>query len=100
MALSTERFLADRVKAKLARSLHEVNKMARKVEKGGHKVVRLVQGEPDFDTPNHIKKAAEAALAKGMTHYSPVEGLDEVRRVVAEKIKKDIGVSFLPKKKF
>lgn len=98
MIFTAERFLSTRATAKLARSLHEVNRMAREVEKAGHKVVRLVQGEPDFDTPAHIKKAAEAALAKGMTHYSPVEGLEEVRRVVSQKIKTDTGVSYLPDK--
>jgi aspartate aminotransferase len=96
MAFETDRFLANRVKSKLARGLHEVNRMARELEKSGHKVVRLVQGEPDFDTPSHIKKAAEEALTAGMTHYSPVEGLEEVRQVVAEKIKKDLGVSYVP----
>jgi len=98
MALETERFLASRVKAKLAKGVHDINRMARDIEKAGHKVVRLVQGEPDFDTPGHIKKAAEEALARGMTHYSPVEGLEEVRRVVAEKIKKDLGVNYIPEK--
>lgn len=98
MIFTPERFLASRATAKLARSLHEVNRMAREIEKSGHKVIRLVQGEPDFDTPTHIKQAAQAALAKGMTHYSPVEGLEEVRRVVAQKIKRDTGVSYLPDK--
>jgi aspartate/methionine/tyrosine aminotransferase len=94
MRLETERFLSNRVKAKLARGLHEVNRMAKQLEKSGHKVVRLAQGEPDFDTPAHIKRAAEQALAKGMTHYSPVEGLDEVRLAVAGKIQKDLGISY------
>ncbi len=98
MTFASEKFLATRATAKLARSLHEVNRMAREIEKAGHKVVRLVQGEPDFDTPAHIKRGAEAALAKGMTHYSPVEGLEEVRRVVAEKIKRDTGVIYSPEK--
>ncbi len=98
MALETEHFLASRVKSKLTKGLHDVNRLAREIEKAGHKVVRLVQGEPDFDTPNHIKKAAEAALAKGMTHYSPVEGLEEVRHIVAEKIKRDLGINYTPEK--
>lgn len=98
MALETEHFLASRVKSKLTKGLHDVNRLAREIEKAGYKVVRLVQGEPDFDTPNHIKKAAEAALAKGMTHYSPVEGLEEVRHIVAEKIKRDLGINYTPEK--
>jgi aspartate/methionine/tyrosine aminotransferase len=96
MAFDARRLLADRVQAKVARGVHEVNRLAKQLEKSGQKVVRLVQGEPDFDTPIHIKKAAEEALAKGMTHYSPVEGLDEVRRAVAEKVQKDLRVNYHP----
>ncbi|MDI6756169.1 MAG: pyridoxal phosphate-dependent aminotransferase [Thermodesulfobacteriota bacterium] len=98
MAVDIDRFLASRVQSKMAKGVHDINRMAKQLEKSGHKIVRLVQGEPDFDTPAHIKKAAEEALAKGMTHYSPVEGLEEVRRIVAEKIKRDIGVNYIPEK--
>ncbi|MBM4330887.1 MAG: pyridoxal phosphate-dependent aminotransferase [Deltaproteobacteria bacterium] len=98
MAVDIDRFLAKRVQSKMAKGVHDINRMAKQLEKSGHKIVRLVQGEPDFDTPAHIKKAAEEALTKGMTHYSPVEGLEEVRRIVAEKIKRDIGVNYIPEK--
>ena len=41
-------------------------------------------GEPDFDTPTHIKKAAEDALAHGMTKYTPSAGLPELREAITE----------------
>jgi len=96
MELNAKRLLAERIQGKVAKGVHDVNRMAKQLQRSGKKVVRLVQGEPDFDTPGHIKKAAEEALAKGMTHYSPVEGLDEVRQAVSEKIKKDLGVNYDP----
>jgi aspartate/methionine/tyrosine aminotransferase len=58
----------------------------------------LVQGEPDFDTPLHIKQAGMEALTQGMTHYSPVEGLDEVRQAVADKIRADLHVAYQPQR--
>lgn len=96
MALETKKFLADRVQAKVVKGIHEVNKIAKELEDSGVKVVRLIQGEPDFDTPSHIKQAAEEALAKGMTHYTPMEGLAPVQKAVADKIKTDLNVTYNP----
>ncbi len=75
-----------------------MNRIAKELEDAGHKVARLIQGEPDFDTPSHIKKAAEEALARGMTHYTPVEGFSDLRKAVAGKIKEDLHVPYDPDK--
>ncbi|MDI6642855.1 MAG: pyridoxal phosphate-dependent aminotransferase [Candidatus Hodarchaeaceae archaeon] len=58
--------------------------LAKELERQGKKIIHMEVGEPDFDTPAHIKKAAEEALARGMTKYTPSAGLPELREAVAE----------------
>lgn len=52
-------------------------------------VIRMDIGEPDFDTPRHIRDAAITALNEGFTHYTPSAGISELRKAVADKLKKD-----------
>ncbi len=61
-------------------------------------VVRLEIGEPDFDTPEHIKEAMREALRSGYTHYTSSAGLIELRQAIAEKVKRDNGISVDPEK--
>ncbi len=65
---------------------------AKEVERRGKKVYHLEIGEPDFDTPSHIKEAAAEALRRGETHYTPTLGIPELRQAVAESVKRDYGV--------
>ncbi|MBI1798450.1 MAG: pyridoxal phosphate-dependent aminotransferase [Candidatus Eisenbacteria bacterium] len=65
----------------------EVLLRARALEEKGQKIVHLEIGEPDFDTPRFIRKAAADALEEGWTHYGPSAGLPEFRRVIAEQWK-------------
>ncbi len=58
--------------------------LAKKLEREGKDIVHLEVGEPDFDTPGHIKKAAEKALTEGMTKYVPSAGIPELREAIAE----------------
>ncbi|AEC52867.1 aspartate aminotransferase [Pyrococcus sp. NA2] len=60
-------------------------------------VISLGIGEPDFDTPEHIKEYAKEALDKGLTHYGPNIGLPELREAIAEKLKKQNGIEADPK---
>ncbi len=60
-------------------------------------IISLGIGEPDFDTPEHIKEYAKEALDKGLTHYGPNAGIKELREAVAEKLKKDNGIDADPK---
>src|SRR5262249_635217 len=53
------------------------------LEAKGRSIVQLGIGEPDFDTPAHIRRAAENALAEGYTHYGPAAGLPEFRALIA-----------------
>lgn len=66
----------------------EVLARARELERQGKSVVHLEIGEPDFDTPAHIKEAGIKALRDGATHYTPSAGLLEVREAVAEHVAK------------
>ncbi|KPU62877.1 aromatic amino acid aminotransferase [Thermococcus sp. EP1] len=60
-------------------------------------VISLGIGEPDFDTPAHIKEYAKEALDRGLTHYSPNSGIPELREAVAEKLKKHNKINADPK---
>jgi len=70
----------------------EVLARARQIEATGKKVVHLEIGEPDFDTPRFIRKAAAEAIEEGFTHYGPSAGLPEFRAVIAEIWKKERGI--------
>lgn len=63
--------------------------MARDLTAKGHNVISLSLGEPDFDTPDHIKEAAKQALDDGYTKYTPVNGLVELREAISTKFKRD-----------
>jgi len=74
----------------------EVLARAKAMEAEGKEMVHLEIGEPDFDTPPNIVKAAINALKKGFTHYGPSAGLLDARKVFAEHITKDRGVEVKP----
>ena len=89
---------------KLARSLErlgtetafEVLAKAKKLEAQGKKIIHLEIGEPDFETPEHIKEAAKKALDDNFTHYVPSPGLMDVREVIAEHQSKVHGKDISP----
>lgn len=60
----------------------------------GADIVNLTVGEPDFDTPEEIREAAKHALDAGITRYSPVPGLPDLRKAIAEKLKRDNGLDY------
>ncbi|MCO6492114.1 MAG: pyridoxal phosphate-dependent aminotransferase [Phaeodactylibacter sp.] len=68
--------------------------MARDLAAQGNDVISLSLGEPDFDTPAHIKEAAKKALDEGYTKYTPVPGLVELRQAIQTKFKRDNGLDF------
>ena len=74
----------------------EVLARARALERQGKNVVHLEIGEPDYDTPAHIREAAKRALDAGATHYGPSAGLPELREAIAEHIEKTRGVPVEP----
>lgn len=74
----------------------EVLARARELERAGKSVVHLEIGEPDFDTPAHIKDAAIRALHDGFTHYTPSAGLYETREAIAEHVSVTRGIPVDP----
>ena len=62
----------------------------------GRDIIGLGAGEPDFDTPFHIKEAAIAALVAGETKYTPVPGTIELRQAICEKFERENGLTYTP----
>lgn len=62
----------------------------------GLNVVGFGAGEPDFDTPQHIKAAAIDAINKGLTKYTPASGIVDLKKAICEKLKKDNGLDYKP----
>ena len=60
----------------------------------GRDIVSLAAGEPDFDTPEHIKTAAKAAIDLGKTRYAPPDGLPELKRAIREKFGRENGLDY------
>ncbi|MEM0999110.1 MAG: pyridoxal phosphate-dependent aminotransferase [Bacteroidota bacterium] len=74
-----------------------ITKQVRALRAQGHDIVGLTLGEPDFDTPDHIREAAKAAIDEGFTHYPPVAGIPALRQAIADKYQRQYGVSIGPK---
>lgn len=68
--------------------------LARALRAAGKEVISLSLGEPDFDTPDHIKEAAKKALDDGYTKYTPVPGLPELRKAISNKFKRDNNLDY------
>lgn len=71
-------------------------KLARELRAQGHDVVGLSLGEPDFDTPDHIKKALIDAVNNNYSHYPPVAGYPELRDAICVKLKRDNNLDYKP----
>src|SRR6059036_839225 len=77
-------------------SAFEVLARARALERQGKEIIHLEIGEPDFDTPAHIRDAAKRALDLGATHYGPSAGLPELRAAIARHITETRGTPVTP----
>ncbi len=73
-----------------------VTTKARELKAQGHDVIGLGAGEPDFETPDHIKEAAKAAMDRGETRYTAVAGTPELRQAICGKFKRDNGLDYTP----
>ncbi len=73
-----------------------MSQRARELRAKGADVVSLTLGEPDFDTPENIQAAATAAMKAGLTHYSPVMGIPELRNALSRKLKAENGLDYGP----
>jgi aspartate aminotransferase len=73
-----------------------IDSKAKAMKAEGIDVCGFGAGEPDFDTPEHIKAAAIAALEAGFTKYTPSAGLPELRQAIADKLEADNGIKYRP----
>ena len=69
---------------------------AKELRAAGEDVIGFGAGEPDFDTPDHIKEAAKKAIDDGFTKYTPAGGTPELKKAVCDKFQRDNGVSYKP----
>jgi aspartate aminotransferase len=73
-----------------------IDSKAKQMKAEGQDVVGFGAGEPDFDTPKHIKDAAIQALNEGFTKYTPASGIPELRQAIADKFKRENGLTYKP----
>jgi aspartate aminotransferase len=71
-----------------------ISAKAAALKRQGVDVVSLGAGEPDFDTPEHIKEAAIAAIRAGYTKYTPVDGIPELKQAIVDKFKRENGLDY------
>jgi aspartate aminotransferase len=96
MSTATQTALSQRVLNLSESETLKMARMARELKALGHDVISLSLGEPDFDTPDHIKEAAYEALKAGYTKYTPVAGLPELTKAICEKFSRDNHLDFKP----
>lgn len=87
-------YVSDRLKNMAESATIKMAQLARELKSQGHEVISLSLGEPDFDTPEHIKEAANRALQDGYTKYTPVPGLVELQEAIVTKFKRDNKLDF------
>ncbi|ASM71600.1 MULTISPECIES: pyridoxal phosphate-dependent aminotransferase [Roseobacteraceae] len=73
-----------------------VSNKAAELKAAGKDIIGLGAGEPDFDTPQHIKDAAVVAIALGKTKYTAVDGIAELKQAICAKFKRDNGLDYVP----
>jgi len=73
-----------------------VTQKARDLKAAGHDVIGLGAGEPDFDTPDNIKRAAIAAIERGETKYTAVDGIPELKQAICDKFERENALSYTP----
>lgn len=88
--------LSDRVTHMVESATLQMARMARELKAKGVNVISLSLGEPDFDTPQHIKNAVIESLQKGQTKYTPVSGLIELREAIVRKLKRENNLDYTP----
>lgn len=88
--------LSDRVNSIKPSPTLAITNKAKELKAAGKDIIGLGAGEPDFDTPEHIKKAAIDAINDGFTKYTAVDGTPELKKAIIEKFKRDNDISYEP----
>ncbi len=86
--------LAERIQSVKPSPTLAVSAKAQALKKAGKDIIGLGTGEPDFDTPSHIKQAAVDAINQGFTKYTPVDGIPELKDAIVSKFKRDNGLDY------
>jgi len=89
-------FIADRLSRIKPSPTIAVSTKAAELKAAGMDVIGLGAGEPDFDTPDHIKAAAKAAIDAGATKYTAVAGTLALREAICAKLKRDNNLDYTP----
>ncbi|HEY6334395.1 MAG TPA: pyridoxal phosphate-dependent aminotransferase [Alphaproteobacteria bacterium] len=89
-------FLASRLARIKPSPTIAVTTKAAELKAAGRDVIGLGAGEPDFDTPEHIKEAAAKAMREGKTKYTAVNGIIELRKAISAKFKRENGLDYTP----
>ena len=88
--------IADRVAGMNESATLRMAQKARELTAQGFDIINLSLGEPDFDTPQHIKDSAIVAIQAGITKYTPVSGALDLRQSISEKFKRDNSLNYSP----
>ena len=89
-------FISQRIKSLAASQTLAMSQKSNELKAQGIDVINLSVGEPDFNTPDHIKAAAVKAIEDNFSFYSPVPGYMSLRKAVADKLSRENGLSFVP----
>lgn len=96
MVMTTSQFVRDRVGALSPSPTLAVAKQAQALRRSGVDVVDFGPGEPDFDTPAHIRESAIKALNDGFTHYTPSRGIPDLLAAIAATLEEFSGLKYDP----
>jgi aspartate/methionine/tyrosine aminotransferase len=100
MSVSSVRRVAARMNTIGTEGAFAVSARARALEAQGRPMIHLQIGEPDFDTPAHVREAAKRALDEGATHYAPFPGIPELRQAIADDVTRRKGFPADPSQVF
>ncbi|HYC37886.1 MAG TPA: pyridoxal phosphate-dependent aminotransferase [Usitatibacter sp.] len=89
-------FLARRISSAKPPATREMTRLGNELARAGRSIMSLAQGEPDFDTPLHVREAGKAAIDAGKTRYTDVPGTRELAEAIIRKFKRDNGLDFKP----
>ncbi|MBV9051618.1 MAG: aminotransferase class I/II-fold pyridoxal phosphate-dependent enzyme, partial [Hyphomicrobiales bacterium] len=89
-------FLSDALKRVKPSATTTITQKGRDMQAKGRNVISLSVGEPDFDTPDHIKAAAIDAIRRGETKYTPVVGIPKLREAICGKFKRENKLDYKP----
>lgn len=89
-------YLSDRILSLSESQTIAMSRLSRELKEKGIDVISLSLGEPDFDTPSHIKDAAKKAIDENYTHYPPVAGYADLRKAISQKLKRENNLDYTP----